>query len=43
MKGLKQGHGQQMYVPEGGDGCSYDVYDGEWDEDNRSDMRVQST
>lgn len=37
MKGLKQGHGQQVYVPEDGDGFSHDVYDGEWDQDNRSD------
>ena len=38
--GLRQGHGQQAYVPEDRDGLSSDVYDGEWDQDNRSDQPV---
>lgn len=39
-KGLRQGHGQQAYAPEGGDGFHTDVFDGEWDQDNRSDNLV---
>ena len=37
VKGLRQGHGQQAYIPEGSDGFSNDVYDGDWDQDNRSE------